>query len=126
MEKRHPKEIFVLMICYMLGIYVDVQLVYGLITRGKSVIEIVLISLPSLLLITMIFLLFVRKDWAYKTLWILYIPIALCGFITAIVNVFLDIFITALMLVCGLTTLNLMLCPTFKNYYADSNNPTAS
>ena len=92
--------------------------------RGeKPLSQIILIALPSLLLIIMIFLLFIRKEWAYVALWIIYIPIAICGWIIAIVSIILpNIIFTLVMLLCGITTVISMISKSFRHYFMNKNS----
>lgn len=122
---KYPKEIFILLICYIVGIFVDLYIVYGNILREKPLSQIIFIALPSLLLIIMIFLLHIRKKWAYVALWIMYFPISLCGWAVAIVYIILpNPIFPILMIVCGINTIKSMISKSVKYYFMDNNNCT--
>ena len=116
--KKYPNEIYCLFVCYVIGILVDFHLVYKQIVLERPVFNIVLIALPSLLLLTMIVLLFVRKRWAFVALWIMYLPISLCGWVIAIAYFALSgIHITVLLMICGIITVTSMTNKSVRHYF---------
>ena len=118
MRNKRPIQLYCLLVCFMIGILIDVYILHRQVLLGKPKMQIILMGLPSVALLCMSFLLFIRQKGSYIAIWILYIPIAVCGWITAIVSLFLaDMYVVLLLPICGILTLYSLFCEPLRKYF---------
>lgn len=116
--KKRPIQIYYLIACFIVGIFLDVFFLHKQIVREQPTIQIIIVGLPSFLFICMIFLLFIRHKIAYITMLILYLPVSIYGWITAITFIVLPhTQVVILLLICGIVTLHSLFCKPTRAYF---------
>ena len=119
MDRKRPIEVYLLLICFIIGILADI---YALSLphvnlREKSVWQIFAVGFPSVLLICMSLLLFVKRKTSYIIIWLLYLPVAFCGWCFVFLSFyFLNIF-TLLLPICGILTMFSLFSKSLKTYF---------
>ena len=119
MNEKRPFQLYILIICFIIGVFADMFMLYIQHTHKpeKTMVDVFIVILPSIILIFMSILLFIKNKIAYVLLWLMYLPISISGCIFVFMSLyFLNIF-TILLPICGIFTIYSLTSKPLRVYF---------